>query len=82
MLITANPRIIAFENHWATSKGVLTFKPSRTISKQAITGNDTNEAWFNNLETEIEIHKEQPFLMASIRMNVTWKNSVTFFIQN
>jgi hydroxymethylglutaryl-CoA synthase len=37
MLITANPRIIAFENHWATSKGVLTFKPSRTISKQAIT---------------------------------------------
>jgi hydroxymethylglutaryl-CoA synthase len=36
------------------------FKPSRTISKQAITGNDTNEAWFNNLETEIEIHKEQP----------------------
>jgi hydroxymethylglutaryl-CoA synthase len=35
MLITANPRIIAFENHWAT-KVFDFFKPSRTISKQAI----------------------------------------------
>jgi hydroxymethylglutaryl-CoA synthase len=61
MLITANPRIIAFENHWATStKGVLIFSNHLGLSKQAITGNDTNEAWFNNLETEIEIHKEQP----------------------
>jgi hydroxymethylglutaryl-CoA synthase len=62
MLITANPRIIAFENLWATNtKGVFDFfKPSRTISKQAITGNETNEAWFDNLESEIEIHKEQP----------------------
>ncbi|MGO4817371.1 hydroxymethylglutaryl-CoA synthase family protein [Flavobacterium sp. W22_SRS_FP1] len=61
-LITANPRIIAFDNNWATStKGVFDFfKPSRTISKKAITGKDTNEPWFDNLESEIEIHKEQP----------------------
>jgi hydroxymethylglutaryl-CoA synthase len=62
MLITANPKIIAFENRWATStKGVYDFfKPYRTISKQEITGNTTNEAWFDNLESEIEIHKDQP----------------------
>lgn len=61
-LITANPRIIAFDNNWATStKGVFDFfKPSRTISKKAITGKDTNEPWFDNLESEIAIHKEQP----------------------
>ena len=62
MLITVNPRIIAFENHWATNtKGVFDFfKPHRTISKEAITGNTNNEAWLNNLEAEIEIHKDQP----------------------
>ena len=62
MLITSNPRIIAFKNHWATStKGVFDFfKPYRTISKQQITGNTTNESWFENLESEVEIHKDQP----------------------
>ncbi|MDD2674540.1 MAG: hydroxymethylglutaryl-CoA synthase [Flavobacterium sp.] len=62
MLITSNPRIIAFENNWATStKGVFDFfKPFRTISKTAITGNTTNEPWFENLESEVEIHKDQP----------------------
>lgn len=62
MLITTNPRIIAFENHWATNtKGVFDFfKPYRTISKEAITGNENNENWFENLEAEIEIHKDQP----------------------
>lgn len=62
MLITSNPRIIAFKNHWATStKGVFDFfKPYRTISKQQITGNTSNEAWFENLESEVEIHKDQP----------------------
>lgn len=62
MLITVNPKIIAFKNQWATStKGVYDFfKPYRTISKQEITGNTTNEAWFDNLESEIEIHKDQP----------------------
>ncbi|MFV5701650.1 hydroxymethylglutaryl-CoA synthase family protein [Flavobacterium sp. XS2P12] len=62
MLITSNPRIIAFENNWATStKGVFDFfKPYRTISKTAITGNVNNESWFENLESEVEIHKDQP----------------------
>ena len=62
MLLTANPRIIAFENHWATStKGVFDFfKPYRTLSKKEITRNATNELWFDNLESEIEIHKDQP----------------------
>ncbi|MGZ9734560.1 hydroxymethylglutaryl-CoA synthase family protein [Flavobacterium sp. GNP002] len=62
MLITSNPRIIAFENNWATStKGVFDFfKPYRTISKTSITGNATNEPWFENLESEVEIHKDQP----------------------
>lgn len=62
LLITANPRIIAFKNYWATStKGVFDFfKPHRTIQKEALTGNTNNEAWFDNLEAEIEIHKDQP----------------------
>ncbi len=62
MLVTANPRIIAFENYWATStKGIFDFfKPYRTIPKNEITGNNDNEPWFENLENEIEIHKSQP----------------------
>jgi len=62
MLVSSNPRIIAFENHWATStKGVFDFfKPYRNLSKETITGNVFNENWFNNLEAEIEIHKDQP----------------------
>ncbi|WP_367756577.1 hydroxymethylglutaryl-CoA synthase family protein [Flavobacterium sp. WC2430] len=62
ILIASNPRIISFENNWATStKGVFDFfKPYRTISKEAITRNNSNEPWFDNLESEIEIHKEQP----------------------
>ncbi|MFM9825141.1 hydroxymethylglutaryl-CoA synthase family protein [Flavobacterium sp.] len=62
MLITTNPRVIAFENLWATSaKGVFDFfKPYRTLSKEAITANKNNNPWFDNLESEIEIHKDQP----------------------
>lgn len=62
MLVTSNPKIMAFENHWATStKGVFDFfKPYRSISKADITGNNNNEPWFDNLEAEIEIHKSQP----------------------
>jgi hydroxymethylglutaryl-CoA synthase len=62
MLVTTNPKIITFENEWATStKGVFDFfKPYRTLSKEAITGNNSNDAWFDNLEAEIEIHKDQP----------------------
>lgn len=62
LLISSNPRIIAFDTNWATStKGVFDFfKPYRTVSKEAITGNSNNENWFDNLEAEIEIHKDQP----------------------
>ncbi len=62
LLITSNPRIVAFGDVWATStKGVFDFfKPFRTLSKTTITGNEANEAWFENLESEIEIHKDQP----------------------
>lgn len=62
MLVTVNPRIITFENQWGIStKGVFDFfKPYRTISKNEITGNTNNESWFDNLEAEIEIHKDQP----------------------
>ena len=62
LLISSNPRIIAFDTNWATStKGVFDFfKPYRTLSKEAITGNSNNENWFDNLEAEIEIHKDQP----------------------
>lgn len=61
-MISSNPRIIAFDSNWATStKGVFDFfKPYRTVSKEAITGNSNNENWFDNLEAEIEIHKDQP----------------------
>jgi hydroxymethylglutaryl-CoA synthase len=62
MLVTSKPKIMAFENLWATStKGVFDFfKPLRNISKAEITGNNNNEPWFENLEAEIEIHKSQP----------------------
>ena len=62
MLLAVNPRIIAFENNWATStKGVFDFfKPYRMIPKEEIIGNNKNEPWFENLESEIEIHKDQP----------------------
>ncbi|MHA3787584.1 hydroxymethylglutaryl-CoA synthase family protein [Flavobacterium hauense] len=62
MLITANPKIIAFDTNWtvATGNNFDFFKPRRTIEKSEITGDDANEPWFGNLETEIEIHKDQP----------------------
>ena len=62
MLVTSKPRIIAFDENWATStKGVFDFfKPYRTLSKEEITKNTNNDLWFDNLEAEIEIHKDQP----------------------
>lgn len=62
MLVTANPKIIAFDNNWtvATGNNFDFFKPRRTIKKSEITGNDANEPWLGNLEAEIEIHKGQP----------------------
>lgn len=62
MLITANPKILAFskETGVATSGVFDFFKPKQTIQKSAITGNFDNENWFNILETEITICKDQP----------------------
>lgn len=62
MLISSNPKIIAIDNLWSVStKGVFDFfKPYRHVAKEAITGNSSNEVWFGNLESEIEIHKDQP----------------------
>lgn len=62
LLVTSNPRIVAFDEHWAVStKGVFDFfKPYRHIQKEKITGNPDNESWLENLESEIEIHKDQP----------------------
>ncbi|NUY81335.1 hydroxymethylglutaryl-CoA synthase [Flavobacterium sp. MAH-1] len=62
MLVSANPKIIAFANEWTVSnKGVFDFfKPYRKVSKFLISGNDDNRPWFGNLESEIEIHKDQP----------------------
>lgn len=62
MLVTANPRIIAFSGEVAIStKGVFDFfKPYRTVAKREITGNSANDPWFDVLEAEIDIHKDQP----------------------
>ena len=62
MLVASNPRIIVFDENWATStKGVFDFfKPYRSVSKEAINQNENNDPWFDNLEAEIEIHKDQP----------------------
>jgi len=62
ILVSANPRILSIENNWAVStKGVFDFfKPYRTLKKSDITNIAANEPWFGNLESVIEIHKDQP----------------------
>ncbi|KVV13253.1 hydroxymethylglutaryl-CoA synthase family protein [Flavobacterium sp. TAB 87] len=62
ILVSANPKIIAINNVWVTStKGVFDFfKPHRTITKEQILLNNVNEPWFDILEAEITIHKDQP----------------------
>lgn len=62
MLLSADPKIIAFGNEFAVSnKGVFDFfKPYRKLSKTQFACTDANEPWFGNLESEIEIHKDQP----------------------
>jgi hydroxymethylglutaryl-CoA synthase len=62
MLITADPRIIALskETGVATSGVFDFFKPKQILQKSTITGNDTNENWFDVLETEITLVKDQP----------------------
>ncbi|HLO73184.1 MAG TPA: hydroxymethylglutaryl-CoA synthase [Flavobacterium sp.] len=62
MLISVNPKIIDFskETGVATSGVFDFFKPKHTIQKEAITGKATNENWFDVLESEITIIKDQP----------------------
>ncbi len=62
LLISKDPKIIAFDNNWATStKGVFDFfKPRRTLQKEVITGTTDNQPWFDVLENEVEIHQDQP----------------------
>ncbi|MQP24351.1 hydroxymethylglutaryl-CoA synthase [Flavobacterium sp. LMO8] len=62
MLISAQPKILAFskETGVATSGVFDFFKPKQSIQKEAITGNSKNENWFDVLEAEITIVKDQP----------------------
>ncbi|MEY2739255.1 MAG: hypothetical protein RL259_1164 [Bacteroidota bacterium] len=62
MVVAANPKIIAFstETGVATSGVFDFFKPKQTLLKSVITGNDSNENWFDVLETEITLVKDQP----------------------
>jgi hydroxymethylglutaryl-CoA synthase len=62
MLISADPKIISFENNWAVStKGVFDFfKPYKSITKSEIIGNENNDPWFGILEAQIDVHKDQP----------------------
>lgn len=62
MVVAANPKIIAFstETGVATSGVFDFFKPKQTVLKSVITGNDSNENWFDVLETEITLVKDQP----------------------
>lgn len=62
MLISAHPRLVSFNSTFGIStQGVFDFfKPKRNISKAEITGNNDNAPWMDILETEINIHKEQP----------------------
>lgn len=62
MLITANPRVLAFSNEVGVSaQGVFDFfKPRRYVSKNEILNTSENPEWFGILENEIAFYKEQP----------------------
>ena len=62
MLITANPRILAFEQSFGiSSEGVFDFfKPRRNFSKQLATNQSGNPEFLGVLENEITVYKEQP----------------------
>lgn len=62
MLITSNPRVLAFSNEvGVSSQGVFDFfKPRRYLSKNEILNTTDNPEWFGILENEIAIYKEQP----------------------
>lgn len=62
MLVTANPRLLAFSNEVGISAdGVFDFfKPRRNFTKNEILNTTDNPEWFGILENEISIYKEQP----------------------
>lgn len=62
MLITANPRVLAFSKEVGiSSQGVFDFfKPRRSVSKDEILNTTENPEWFGILENEISFYKEQP----------------------
>jgi hydroxymethylglutaryl-CoA synthase len=62
MLITANPRLLAFSNEVGISAdGVFDFfKPRRSFSKNEILNTTHNPEWFGILENEVSFYKEQP----------------------
>ncbi|WP_298140787.1 hydroxymethylglutaryl-CoA synthase [Flavobacterium sp.] len=62
MLITANPRVLAFyQEVGVSSQGVFDFfKPRRYFSKEEILNTNENPEWLGILENEIAIYKEQP----------------------
>ncbi len=62
MLVTANPRILSFNQEFGVStQGVFDFfKPRRSFSKFEATNNIENPEFLGVLENEILIYKEQP----------------------
>ena len=62
MLVTANPRILSFNQEFGVStQGVFDFfKPRRSFSKFEATNQNDNPKFLNVLENEISIYKEQP----------------------
>lgn len=62
MLITANPRVLAFSQEVGVSaQGVFDFfKPRRYFSKEEILNTSENPEWRGILENEIAFYKEQP----------------------
>ena len=62
MLITSNPRVLAFSNDvGVSSQGVFDFfKPRRYFTKNEVLNSSDNLEWFGVLENEIAIYKEQP----------------------
>ncbi len=62
MLITTNPKIIAFSKEVGVStEGVFDFfKPRRYQTKESITNDSDNPEWFGILENEVSFYKDQP----------------------
>lgn len=62
LLISSNPKMLSFhgQSGVATKSVFDFFKPYHKITKKQITQQKENTPWFNILEAEVSIHKEQP----------------------